>query len=508
MTVARNDPTYYGEDGAYWRGGIWLPTAYMGTKALEKYGYQAEADTAAENLLAHMYRTYREVEPNTIWECYSPSRDHPVVRLNGHIVRPDFCGWSALGPISMFIENVLGFHAVDALQKRVAWRLHQQSPHGLRNFKFGSITADLLYDGKGTVTVSSTAPFTLAVNGSSYAVQAGDNRFAIRALTPETVEITIENADGSGTYPSGRGIELSAPASKDGKQFYNWTSTGGILDRPESKETLFWVPLEAASVTAHYRKICTVRFALPETLKAVGGGALIQQVVEGRKAEAPNIRADYGWAFDGWDHSLDAVTQDLIITAIASPSSALLENGNFSKDIKKPAKWDEFTVQSSELDLWYIPLFGDRFKLATDEARAPYLVTGGMWQGTNCYQTLAAPDRGAYTFGFDYRSTEVAGTAPNHLSWVVWGYTKEAADDRLTYGGEVKTLAELPHTGTVLACGDFKPGNSPWESFQSQPFEITSGLSRIVLGIRVHGVNARDGDQMALDAVELNIFGE
>lgn len=505
VTIARNDPHYYGGDGAYWRGGIWLPTAYMGTKAIEKYGHQAEADAAAENLLAHMYRTYHAVEPNTIWECYSPSRDHPVVRTNGHIVRPDFCGWSALGPISMFIENVLGFNTVDAKAKRVEWRLHQQERHGINNFKFGDIVTDLLYDGIGTVTVSSNAPYDLVINGTAYAIPAGETTIATQAPASETYELNVANGTGSGSYPKGTVIFLTAPATQDGLKFYNWTTTSGIIDQSGSEQTLFWMPMTDATVTANYRKECTVRFVLPETLKHIGGGDLEQSIAEGNIAEAPIIQAGYGWAFYGWDSPLDNISGDLVIKAIASVSNTMLGNGDFSIGVKQPATWDEYTVQSSEIDLWYIPLFGDRFRIATDEARSPYLVTGGMSLGTNFYQTLAAPDTGAYTFGFDYKNQEATGSQPNRISWAVWGYPAEAEDDRLTYGGEVNTLAELFVSGTKIASGDFQPGETDWQSYQSNSFNLPAGLSRIVIGIRVNGVDASKGDQVGIDDVAFNL---
>lgn len=178
VTVARNDPAFTEPDGNYWRGAVWLPTAYMGTKALEKYGYYAEADAAAEKLLSQMLRTYHTYEPHTIWECYSPTRDFPA-NHGGDRVREDFCGWSALGPISLFIENVLGFHVVDGNAKRIEWRLHQTGRHGIENLRFGGITTDIIYDGKSTVTVRSTAPYTLVVNGESHAIPDGSSSFAI-----------------------------------------------------------------------------------------------------------------------------------------------------------------------------------------------------------------------------------------------------------------------------------------------------------------------------------------
>lgn len=183
VTVARNDPAFTTPDGNYWRGAVWLPTAYMATKALEKYGYQKDADTAAEKLLLHMLRTYQTYDPHTIWECYSPTRDMPA-NHGKERVRPDFCGWSALGPIALFIENVLGFHNVDAQKKRVEWRLHQPGEQGIRNLRFGAIQTDILFDGKSAVQVTSNTPYTLVINGSEYPIKIGSNVIRIDDVTP------------------------------------------------------------------------------------------------------------------------------------------------------------------------------------------------------------------------------------------------------------------------------------------------------------------------------------
>ncbi len=181
VTVARNDPAFTKPDGNYWRGAIWLPTAYMGTKALEKYGYYDEADKAAEKLLMHMIRTYREYEPHIIWECYSPTRDAPATDGKER-VRPNFCGWSALGPISLFIENVLGFHMVDAQKKCITWRIHQPGRHGIANLHFGDIVTDIIYnDENGCVAVKSNAPYALVINGSRHDIKSGLNAIELGA---------------------------------------------------------------------------------------------------------------------------------------------------------------------------------------------------------------------------------------------------------------------------------------------------------------------------------------
>ncbi|MBR3076144.1 MAG: alpha,alpha-trehalase [Bacteroidales bacterium] len=174
-SVSRDDPDF-DSDGNYWKGSMWLPTAYMAIKALEKYGFFEEADSTAEAILEHMWQTYDQYDPHTIWECYNPTKPEPASKKEGtknvKSVKADFCGWSALGPISLFIENVLGFYDVDAAAATVRWNLHQACRHGIEKLSFGSITTDIIYD-NGKVKVRSNKPYTLYINGKEYPVRRG-----------------------------------------------------------------------------------------------------------------------------------------------------------------------------------------------------------------------------------------------------------------------------------------------------------------------------------------------
>ena len=71
-TVSRDDSDF-NPHGGYWRGSMWLPTGYMGIKALQKYNYLDLAHKNATQMVDHMLATYREYTPHTIWECYSPT---------------------------------------------------------------------------------------------------------------------------------------------------------------------------------------------------------------------------------------------------------------------------------------------------------------------------------------------------------------------------------------------------------------------------------------------------
>ncbi|MFW5830153.1 MAG: MGH1-like glycoside hydrolase domain-containing protein [Planctomycetota bacterium] len=167
-TLARRDAEYR-PGGRYWRGGVWLPTAYMATKALERHGYGALADANAERLIAMMVDTYHNCEPHTIWEAYAPSHPAPATHKNDHgTVRTDFCGWSALGPIALLIENVLGFRRVSGRERLLEWHIHRRDRHGIRALRFGDVQASLIHD-EGHITVESNGDFTLRVLGRGVA---------------------------------------------------------------------------------------------------------------------------------------------------------------------------------------------------------------------------------------------------------------------------------------------------------------------------------------------------
>lgn len=181
-TLSRDDKDYDNATGEYWRGGIWLPTTYMGTKALENYGFYELADSLAERVVRLQLRTYQHYTPHTIWECYSPSADQPSTEY-GPICRPDFCGWSALGPISLFIENIMGFRQADATHRTLVWDIKRSNgTHGLNRLRFGDICTDLVYDAPtGYVVAKSNEPFTLIANGKHIKVKAGTHTYKVKA---------------------------------------------------------------------------------------------------------------------------------------------------------------------------------------------------------------------------------------------------------------------------------------------------------------------------------------
>ena len=167
VSLSRNDADFNAVDGHYWRGAMWLPLAYVAIKSLEKYGQFDFARELSEKVVAAMCRTWRDYSPHTIWECYAPNSFEPARTGDdgNSLVRADFCGWSALGPIALYIENVIGIHSVDAFSRTIHWHLPKDAGRiGVKNLRFGDVKVDLVYCGN-KIEVNSMQPLTLVVNG-------------------------------------------------------------------------------------------------------------------------------------------------------------------------------------------------------------------------------------------------------------------------------------------------------------------------------------------------------
>lgn len=178
VSLARNDADY-SDNGNYWRGSLWLPTAYAALKGMAVYGYFDDARNAAVKVVEHMYKTYCGYDPHTLWECYKPEKCEPATTADDKgTVLKDFCGWSALGPISIFIEFILGFYKIDAFEKVVKWAMPAElkGKTGIRGLRFGNIVTDIIADGKNC-RVTSNGEFTLEINGKSFEISVGDNVF-------------------------------------------------------------------------------------------------------------------------------------------------------------------------------------------------------------------------------------------------------------------------------------------------------------------------------------------
>ena len=176
-SLSRSDKDFI-PDGGYWRGSVWLPTTYMTLKAVDLCGDYELSREIATRLLECMYRTYADYDPHTIWECYSPTEYSPARDKKGDIVRPDFCGWSALGPISVFIEDVIGIKEANAFDNTLLcdFERHPDGRVGVEGYRFGNVVCSVIAT-EETIEVTSNLSFKLLADGREFKVKAGWNVF-------------------------------------------------------------------------------------------------------------------------------------------------------------------------------------------------------------------------------------------------------------------------------------------------------------------------------------------
>jgi hypothetical protein len=178
-TLAADQPGY-NPAGGYWRGSAWAPTTTMVIRGLERYGRGPLAREIALNELARMGDVFQKT--GTIWENYSPDAPTP-----GDPAKPDFVGWSGIGPILYLLEFAIGLKP-DAAGNTLVWEVDSAKPLGCERFRFNSHVISLKAEpGAGdarslALSVTSDGPFKLVVRREereeTYAITAGRGSFA------------------------------------------------------------------------------------------------------------------------------------------------------------------------------------------------------------------------------------------------------------------------------------------------------------------------------------------
>jgi hypothetical protein len=94
-------------------------------------------------------------------------------------VRDNFCGWSALGPISLFIEDVIGIKEANAFKGELKFDFAKdiKGRAGVENYRFGDIVCTVIATAR-TIEVESNAVFRLLSDGREFSVEKGKNVFS------------------------------------------------------------------------------------------------------------------------------------------------------------------------------------------------------------------------------------------------------------------------------------------------------------------------------------------
>ena len=159
--LAADEPGY-SPTGSYWRGSVWPPTTWLVLKGLERYGL----DDLAHDIAVGHHEAVLQVwkETGTVWENYAPETIGP-----GEPAKPDFVGWSGLGPIAVLLEHRFGLRP-DVPAAKLIWDIRVCEAHGVEGYPFGPKgVLDLHCAGRAStasepqITVTSSVPLTITI---------------------------------------------------------------------------------------------------------------------------------------------------------------------------------------------------------------------------------------------------------------------------------------------------------------------------------------------------------
>ncbi len=176
------DMEEYHPDGGYWRGGVWPPTNYMVLKGLDKYGKFDLSHEIACDYLYSVIEVYKQTD--TLFENYAPEFVNGGKPWKGEPAKPNFVGWSGLGPISILFEYVFGIKS-DAQNNKITWHVNLLERHGIEKYPFGTEgTLTLMCEARESrndipkITVDTNVPVTVEV---IYGEKGNKNSFVIES---------------------------------------------------------------------------------------------------------------------------------------------------------------------------------------------------------------------------------------------------------------------------------------------------------------------------------------
>lgn len=185
-SLSADDPNF-DPSGKYWLGGVWAPVNALILHGLQIYGYSNIAHQIARKHVGAMYEVFKTT--NTIWEAYAPDNFLPATDKSGKaLVRRDFTGWSALGPIFFLYQYIIGLKPEGTIRK-LTWTIHLLEPHGIARYPFLGNHLDIRSSGrkdvneKVTIQLVSPIEFNLQINvcgrSLSMVVTPGEHQFCV-----------------------------------------------------------------------------------------------------------------------------------------------------------------------------------------------------------------------------------------------------------------------------------------------------------------------------------------
>ncbi len=160
-SLSKDDPNF-NSDGGSWLGASRPHTTFAAIRGLYECGFSHFANKAATKYLNILSTVANDLRYGSIWECYSPDEPKPALKSPNLPAMSNFVGCAGIGPITIFIENVIGLH-FDAQNNTITFDITHNKKSGIENMSFCGGATSIVHD-NGKLFVTSEQPFTLITN--------------------------------------------------------------------------------------------------------------------------------------------------------------------------------------------------------------------------------------------------------------------------------------------------------------------------------------------------------
>lgn len=159
-TLSKDDPNF-DSNGGSWLGASRPQTTFAAIRGLYECGFTEFATQSAKKYLDVLSAVANDSRYGSIWECYSPDSPQPALKDCGHLAMSNFVGCAGVGPITVFIENVIGLH-FDAHKNSVIFDITTDKKCGIENMVFGGAKLSVIFE-NGKVFINTQKEFTITI---------------------------------------------------------------------------------------------------------------------------------------------------------------------------------------------------------------------------------------------------------------------------------------------------------------------------------------------------------
>ena len=283
--------------------------------------------------------------------------------------------------------------------------------------------------------VNLTTPYNFTAYGDSFVIKAG-----VYTDSPSTVyALTVTSGTGDGTYAPGTQVTITADAPASGQVFDKWTGDTTYLSSLTSSSSTLTMPSRAISLTATYKTLEPLKYAL-NVVSGTGDGGYVSGTQVTITADSPIM----GREFDKWTGDIEYVASlTSSTTKVTMPSKAI----NLTATYRDKIDTYYLTVNSGSGDGYYAP----NAKVSITAAPAVSGMVFDQWTGDISY--LSSVNSATATLTMPAKAIALTAhyvAIPTPVTEHILTITNGTGDGSYIAGTKVNIQADAPVSGQVF----------------------------------------------------------